>query len=201
MDCLQTGERTGEVSRRTAETEVKLKLNLDGAGNYQIDTGLGFFDHMLTLFARHGAFDLEITARGDLQVDAHHTVEDTGICLGQALKAALGDKSGIARFGHALVPMDEALAMAAVDISGRGFLVFEAAVPAAKVGEFDTELTEEFFRALALNGEFTLHVRLLAGRNSHHICEAIFKAVGRALRDAVAYDRRQQGIPSTKGLL
>ncbi|MEW6276812.1 MAG: imidazoleglycerol-phosphate dehydratase HisB, partial [Bacillota bacterium] len=169
-------QRTGEISRRTAETGINLRLNIDGAGNYQVNTGLGFFDHMLALFARHGTFDLELTAKGDLNVDAHHTVEDIGICLGRALKAALGDKAGIARFGHALVPMDESLAMVAVDISGRGYLAFAARFPAAKVGGFDTELVEEFLRALAVNGEFTLHVRLLAGRNSHHICEAIFKA-------------------------
>ncbi|MEW6423459.1 MAG: imidazoleglycerol-phosphate dehydratase HisB [Bacillota bacterium] len=194
-------QRTGEISRQTAETGINLRLNIDGAGNYQINTGLGFFDHMLALFARHGTFDLELTAKGDLNVDAHHTVEDIGICLGRALKAALGDKAGIARFGHALVPMDESLAMVAVDISGRGYLAFATRFPAAKVGGFDTELVEEFLRALAVNGEFTLHVRLLAGRNSHHICEAIFKALGRALRDAVSLDERGQGVPSTKETL
>ena len=194
-------QRTGEISRRTAETDIKLRLNIDGTGSYRINTGVGFFDHMLTLFARHGAFDLELIASGDLSVDAHHTVEDTGICLGRAFKAALGEKKGINRFGHALVPMDEALAMVAVDISGRGFLAFPDVFPAAKVGEFDLELVAEFCRALAVNGEFTLHVRLLAGRNHHHICEAVFKALGRALRDAVSLADRGPGVPSTKGIL
>lgn len=194
-------QRIGEISRQTEETNIKLKLNIDGAGNYKINTGVGFFDHMLTLFARHGSFDLELIARGDLHIDAHHTVEDVGICLGRALKAALGGKSGIARFGHALVPMDEALALVAVDISGRGYLAFEVSGPTIRRGEFVPELIEEFLRALTVNGEFTLHVRLLAGRNSHHICEAVFKALARALRDALSFDRRQQGVPSTKGLL
>mgnify|MGYP005870016037 CR=1 FL=1 len=194
-------KRTSVVKRQTAETDVELRFTIDGSGNYQINTGLGFFNHMLSLFAKHGSFDLELTAQGDLNVDAHHTVEDIGICLGKALKGAVKDKAGISRFGHALVPMDEALAMVAVDLSGRGYLAFEVLIPATKVGEFETELVEEFMRSLAANGEFTLHVRLLAGHNSHHICEAIFKALGRALREAVAYDSRLRGVPSTKGVL
>jgi imidazoleglycerol-phosphate dehydratase len=193
--------RTAEVARRTAETEVKLKLCIDGRGGAQISTGVGFFDHMLVLFARHSLFDLEIDAAGDLHVDAHHTVEDVAICLGRALRDALGEKAGISRFGHALIPMDEALALAAADLSGRGYLAFSGAFPKGKTGDFDLELVEEFLRALAANGEFTLHVRLLAGKNSHHACEAVFKAVARALREAVSFDDRQPGVPSTKGVL
>lgn len=194
-------QRKAQVSRRTGETEVILSLNLDGTGIYRVETGLPFFDHMLSLWARHGAFDLEVTARGDLAVDGHHTVEDVGICLGQVLKAAIGEKAGIIRYGHALIPMDEALALVAVDFSGRGFLAFRVNLPSPRVGDFDTELVEEFLRALAVNGEFTLHVQLLAGTNTHHIIEAVFKALGRALREAAGYDYRLNGIPSTKGVL
>jgi len=194
-------KRTGKINRQTEETDINLSLNIDGTGNYQIDAGIGFLNHMLALFACHGSFDLELTAQGDLDIDAHHTVEDIGICLGRGFKAAFGDKTGVTRFGHALVPMDEALAMVVVDLSGRGYLAFEASIPAAKIGDFDTELVEEFLRSLAVNGEFTLHVRLLCGGNSHHICEAIFKALGRALKDAVALDARTQGVPSTKGVI
>lgn len=193
--------RKAEVARRTAETDVKLKLNVDGRGEAGISTGIGFFDHMLVLFARHGLFDLEVNAVGDLRVDAHHTVEDVAICLGRALKEALGEKKGITRFGHALVPMDEALALVAADLSGRSYLSFSGELPRVKVGDFDTELVEEFLRALAANGEFTLHVKILDGKNSHHICEAVFKALGRALRAAAEYDGRQPGVPSTKGTL
>lgn len=195
------GQRKAEVHRETKETKIKLRLNLDGTGNYHIETELGFLNHMLSLWARHASFDLELAGQGDLVVDAHHTVEDIAICLGRAIREALGDKSGIVRFGHSIVPMDEALTLVAVDISGRGHLAFEGTLPAARVGDFDTELIEEFLRALAVNGEFTLHVRLLAGRNSHHICEAIFKSLGRALRDAVSFDNRIKDIPSTKGVI
>lgn len=194
-------ERTGAFSRKTGETEINVSLGLDGAGDSRVSTGLPFFDHMLTLLAKHAAFNLELTARGDLAVDGHHTVEDAGICLGRALQEAMGEKSGIRRYGHALVPMDEALALAAVDLSGRGFLAFDAVIPSLRVGDFETELVEEFLRALAANGEFTLHVRLLSGKNTHHIIEAVFKALARALRDAVAPDDRVGGVPSTKGTL
>ena len=195
------GQRTAEVQRETKETKIKLRLNLDGTGNCQIETELGFFNHMLSLWTRHASFDMELIGQGDLVVDAHHTVEDIAICLGRAIREALGDKAGIVRFGHSIVPMDEALALVAVDISGRGYLAFEGTLPVARVGDFDTELVEEFLRALAVNGEFTLHVRLLAGRNGHHICEVIFKSLGRALHDAVSFDNRVRDIPSTKGVI
>lgn len=193
--------RLAEIKRTTAETDIELRLNLDGEGNYQVNTGVGFFEHMLCLWTKHGAFDLDLKALGDLHVDAHHTVEDVGICLGQALKKALGNKAGIIRYGSAIIPMDEALALAAVDLSGRGFLVYDVPLPSSRLGDFDTELVEEFLRALAMNGEFTLHIRLLAGNNTHHIIEAIFKALGRALRQAVSQDARGRGVPSTKGVL
>jgi imidazoleglycerol-phosphate dehydratase len=193
--------RQSHISRKTKETEVNVSLELDGAGVSWVSTGLPFFDHMLTLMARHAAFNLEMTARGDLAVDGHHTAEDAGICLGRVLKEALGDKSGIRRYGSAVIPMDEALVLAAVDLSGRGFLAFDVNIPTARVGDFDTELVEEFLRALAINGEFTLHLKLLAGKNTHHVLEAVFKALARALRDAVAADGRLEGIPSTKGTL
>ncbi|MHB1042926.1 MAG: imidazoleglycerol-phosphate dehydratase HisB [Eubacteriales bacterium] len=194
-------ERSGVFSRKTKETEINVSLGLDGAGVSRVSTGLPFFDHMLTLLAKHTAINLELTARGDLAVDGHHTVEDVGICLGRALKEALGDKSGIRRYGHAVVPMDEALALVAVDLSGRAFLAFDAVISSPRVGNFDTELVEEFFRALAANGEFTLHVKLLSGKNTHHIIESVFKALARALRDAAAPDERIVGVPSTKGEL
>ncbi|MHB8985207.1 MAG: imidazoleglycerol-phosphate dehydratase HisB [Eubacteriales bacterium] len=194
-------ERSGVFSRKTKETEINVSLGLDGAGVSRVSTGLPFFDHMLTLLAKHAAINLELTARGDLAVDGHHTVEDAGICLGRALKEALGDKSGIRRYGHAVVPMDEALALVAVDLSGRGFLAFDAVISSPRVGNFDTELVEEFFRALAANGEFTLHVKLLSGKNTHHIIESVFKALARALREAAAPDERIVGVPSTKGEL
>lgn len=194
-------ERIAEIVRRTNETDIRLRLNLDGAGKHQIASGVPFLDHMLGHVALHGLFDLELTCRGDTQVDDHHTVEDIGIALGQALKEALGDKAGLARYGSQLLPMDEALALVAVDLSGRGILVYEASLPAAKVGTFDTELVPEFLRALAHNAGLTLHVRLLAGHNTHHIIEAIFKGLGRALGQAVARDPRRAAIPSTKGTL
>lgn len=193
--------REARVERKTGETEVKLAISLDGSGEYQIETGVGFLDHMLCLFTRHGALDLTLKAVGDTWIDDHHTVEDIGITLGQAIKQALGNKQGINRYGNAMVPMDEALVLVAMDISGRGHLEIDFPLPAAKVGTFDTELVEEFLRALALNGGITLHVRMLNGRNTHHIIEGAFKALGRALRQAVAVDDRITGIPSTKGVL
>ena len=193
--------RTAQIDRRTAETHIRLELNLDGGGTANVRTGVGFFDHMLTLLARHAAFDLTIEADGDLHVDQHHTVEDTGICLGQALRQALGDKAGIRRYGHCTLPMEETLVTSAVDLSGRYFLVFQAAPPAAKIGDFDSELVEDFWQAVAANGLFNLHVLLHHGRNSHHIAEGVFKATARALRMAVEADPRMSGVPSTKGTL
>lgn len=193
--------RLGDVERKTSETDIKLTLNLDGQGWQSVTTGVPFLDHMLILWSKHGLFDLELKAVGDTQIDDHHTVEDIGICLGQALEKAVGDKAGINRYGTAFVPMDEALAMVSLDLSGRSFLAFEANLPAAKVGNFDTELVEEFLRALVFNAKMTLHVRVMAGVNTHHIIEAIFKALGRALREAVTKDPRIQGVMSTKGLL
>lgn len=192
--------RIGRVTRRTAETDIDLQIVLDGEGNADVETGIGFFDHMLTAFARHGLFDLTVRVDGDLHVDGHHTVEDTGICLGQALHTALGDKAGIRRFGSAYVPMDDALVLAALDLSGRPYIAYDLMVQ-GRVGQFDAVLGEEFFRALATTGGVTLHMRQLAGRNEHHILEAAFKAVARALRDAVDYDPRVKGVPSTKGML
>jgi imidazoleglycerol-phosphate dehydratase len=193
--------RTHTLTRKTAETDITLTLNLDGEGRADIATGVGFLDHMLMHIARHGLFDLTVRAVGDLHVDFHHTVEDVGIALGTALAAALGDKKGIRRFGSASLPMDDTLADAAVDLSGRAFLVFNAKFPTAKVGDFDTELVEEFFRALSGNARMNLHVNVRYGTNSHHIAEASFKAVARALSDAVRIDPRERGVPSTKGTL
>jgi len=193
--------RTAQEARTTKETDVRLSLDLDGEGRTAVSTGVGFLDHMLDLLGKHALLDLEIQASGDTHVDAHHTVEDVGICLGKALVAALGDKVGIRRFGAASVPMDEALADVSLDISGRPFLVFEADLPTEKTGEFDAILAEEFLRALAVNAGLTLHVRVPYGRNTHHVVEAIFKAVARALREAVATDPRVRGVPSTKGTL
>ena len=194
--------RTSELIRRTSETQIELSLNIDGTGTYQIDTGCGFLNHMLELFARHGRFDLALRCQGDTRVDDHHTVEDVGIALGSAFAQALGDKRGISRYGSFLLPMDEALVLCALDLSGRACLVYEAAIPAQKVGSFDTELTEEFFQGLCRTMGLTLHLRQLAGRNSHHIIEAMFKALGRTLRQAVAIDPDcRDEIPSTKGVL
>lgn len=193
--------RQAEIARNTRETQIKLSLNLDG-GAYKIDTGCGFLNHMLELFAAHGGFGLQVKAQGDCEVDYHHTVEDIGIVLGQALRQALGDMRGIERYGQQLLPMDEALLLAVVDISGRACLVYDVEMPAAKVGDFDTELAEEFMQALVRNAGLTLHCRLLAGRNCHHIIEALFKAVARALRQAVRLDAQQiDKIPSTKGVI
>lgn len=193
--------RTSTIARKTAETEIRLELNLDGSGVSQIHTGVGFFDHMLTLLARHGALDLKIEARGDLHVDQHHTVEDVGICLGQAIREALGNKSGIRRYGHFTLPMEETLVTTAIDLSGRYYLVFKADFPTAKIGEFDSELVEDFWQALAANALCNFHVVLHHGRNSHHISEAIFKSAARSLRMAVESDGRMSGVPSTKGTL
>lgn len=193
--------RTATIERSTAETKIKLTLDLDGSGQSQIATGVGFFDHMLTLLARHASIDLTVQADGDLHVDQHHTVEDVGICLGQALRQALGDKSGIRRYGHFTLPMEETLVTSAIDLSGRYFLVFEASHPSPKIGDFDSELVEDFWQATAANALCNLHVVLHHGRNSHHIAEGIFKATARALRMAVEPDPRQPGVPSTKGTL
>jgi imidazoleglycerol-phosphate dehydratase len=194
--------RTSEISRVTAETDIKLSLDLDGRGASDIDTGVGFLDHMLTLFAKHARFDLYVQAKGDNYVDDHHTVEDVGIVLGQAFAEAVGDKKGICRFGDCILPMDEALILCAVDISGRDYLGYALEIPTEKVGTFDTELAEEFWISFARNARVTLHLRQLAGSNSHHIIEGAFKAVARALRKAVSIDSAYADeVPSTKGLL
>lgn len=194
--------RISTVNRQTSETNIALTLNLDGSGVSAIDTGCGFFDHMLTLFARHGGFDLTLTCKGDTYVDDHHTVEDVGICLGKALSEALGDKRGIKRYGDRILPMDETLILSAVDVSGRGGCFMDMNIPTEKVGTFDTQLCEEFFIALAQNGGLTLHIRQMAGRNSHHIIEGTFKSVARSLSEAVSIDEKNaNAIPSTKGLL
>ena len=192
--------RTSEILRNTAETKISLTLNLDGTGKSEINTGVGFLDHMLTLFAAHGKFDLTVTCNGDTCVDDHHSVEDIGICLGQAFQAALGDKRGIARYGSFLLPMDEALILSAVDISGRSCLCYGLDVPTEKIGTFDTELVEEFFLGFVRNCPMSLHLRQLAGTNSHHIVEGTFKSVGRALKAAVSLTGSNE-IPSTKGVL
>ena len=194
--------RKAEVNRKTGETDIRILLDLDGTGKSVIDTGVGFLDHMLILFARHGRFDLEVSCKGDTYVDDHHSVEDIGIALGKAFEQALGDKKGIVRYGSMILPMDESLILSAVDLSGRGLLVYDLQIPAEKVGTFDTELTEEFFRALAHNARCTLHLKQLAGSNSHHIIEGAFKSVARSLRAAVRVDPECAGeIPSTKGVL
>jgi len=193
--------RTATIERTTGETDVRLTLALEGAGKGTRETGIGFLDHMLDLLARHGRMDLKVTVSGDLQTGAHHTAEDTAIVLGQALDAALGDRSGIARYGFATVPMDEARASCAIDISGRPFTLFEAQLPPGATGGFEHELTEEFFRALANAAKLTLHLRVEAGSNAHHMIEAAFKAFARALRQAVAIDPTETGVPSTKGTL
>ena len=193
--------RTAEVTRKTGETDIQIKLDLDGSGVCDIDTGVPFFDHMLNAFGRHGQFDLTVHAVGDVEVDAHHTVEDTGIVLGEAFCQALGDKAGITRFADSTIPMDETLVMAAVDISGRGQAYCDLPLPTECVGSFDTELAVEFFYAFARDAKLTLHVRELAGENSHHLIEAAFKATGRAMRFACEMDPRVKGVPSTKGTL
>ena len=192
--------RTCDVNRKTAETDIHLTLNLDGSGKSSIDTGCGFLNHMLTLFAAHGKYDLTVKCAGDTDVDDHHSAEDIGICLGQAFQSALGDKRGITRYGSFLLPMDEALILSAVDISGRGCLCDELEIPTEKIGTFDTELVEEFFLAFTRNCPMSLHIRQLAGKNSHHIVEGTFKSVARSLKAAVALDGSDE-IPSTKGVL
>lgn len=194
--------RYGEIKRTTAETDISLRLTLDGGGKGVIDTGVGFLDHMLTLFARHGRFDIEVKCVGDTFVDFHHTVEDIGIALGQAFAEALGDKRGIRRYADTVLPMDEALILTAIDISGRGMCFYDAKTPSQKIGDFDTELSAEFWTAFAREAGITLHIRKLAGENSHHIIEGIFKSAGRSLREAVSVDGQfADEIPSTKGLL
>ena len=194
--------RCAEIKRKTSETDIELKLNLDGTGKSTIQTGVGFMDHMLTLFARHGRFDLDVVCRGDTMVDDHHSVEDIGIVLGAVIAQAVGDKRGIRRYGSMLLPMDEALVLCALDLSGRSCLRYTAQIPSQKIGTFDTELVEEFFLGLTRSAGMTLHIRQMDGTNSHHIVEAMFKAFGRALSEAVSVDERLGGeIPSTKGVL
>lgn len=194
-------ERRAEVSRKTKETDIKASILIDGNGEYNINTGIGFFDHMLSGFARHGFFDIELVAKGDLEVDGHHTVEDTGIVLGQAFAEALGDKKSIRRFGDCILPMDDALVLAAVDISGRHYLDFDLEMNAPMVGDFDTELVKEFFYAFADAAKINVHIKKINGSNAHHIIEAAFKAFARALDSAVSKDERNKGVPSTKGVL
>lgn len=193
--------RTAEITRNTAETQVKVALNLDGEGKTSISTGVGFFDHMLTLFCRHALIDADIQVHGDLQVDAHHTIEDTGIVLGQAVAQALGDKRGITRYGSMLLPMEEALARVVLDFSGRALLVYDVPLVITKAGDFDVALAREFFRAFALNAGLNLHIDLLKGDEPHHALEAVFKGTGRAVRAALTLDPREHGIPSSKGTL
>ena len=194
--------RNSVIERKTAETEINLTLNLDGEGVSKIDTGCGFLNHMLTLFARHGNFDLTVYCKGDIDVDYHHTAEDIGICLGAAFKNALGDMKGITRYAHTILPMDESLILSAVDISGRSFLSYNAEIPTEKVGDFDTELVREFFEAFVRKAEITLHIKRIDGYNSHHIIEGIYKSVARSMKTAVAIDEKNKDkIPSTKGVL
>ena len=193
--------RCAEIKRKTAETQISVKLNLDGEGKCDIATGIGFLDHMLTLLAKHSFMDLTVKAKGDLEVDSHHTVEDIGIVLGEALQEALGDKAGIHRYGNCFIPMDETLAQVCLDFSGRPFLRFGAEIPKIKLGNYDTEMTEEFFRAVAMHCGLTLHIRVLYGSNVHHIIEAIFKAFARAVAEASAMDPRVKGVMSSKGVL
>jgi len=193
------GKREASVNRKTGETDIQAKLNLDGEGNYSINTGVGFFDHMLKLMTKHGLLDLALSAKGDLEVDSHHTIEDVGIVLGQCLNEALGDKKGIKRYGTSFVPMDEVLASVSIDVSGRPFIVCDFNFTVDRVGEMDTEMVEEFLRAFAFNAGITLHARVLYGKNNHHMIEAVFKALGRALREAADIDARIKGVMSTKG--
>ena len=193
--------RIATINRITRETDITLTLNLDGSGKCDLQTGIAFFDHMLNGFARHGLFDLDLVCKGDLEVDSHHTVEDCGIVLGQTLKEAVGDKAGIHRYGNCFLPMDEALVQVCLDFSGRPYLVFDADIPKVQLGIYDAEMTEEFFRALAMQAGLTLHIRVLYGKNTHHIIEAIFKGFARALAEAVAFDSRVHGVMSSKGTL
>jgi imidazoleglycerol-phosphate dehydratase len=194
-------DRKADLSRKTNETDINLSINIDGKGESIIQTGIGFFDHMLTLFAKHGLFDLKVQAVGDLDVDAHHTVEDVGIVLGTAIKEALGDKKSIKRYGNSLVPMDEAMTMIAIDLGGRPFLAFEVKFTSEVIGKMETELVEEFFRAVSFNAGMNIHIKTFSGENNHHIAESIFKAFGRALGDATRIDPRIEGVMSTKGVL
>ncbi|KOA19956.1 imidazoleglycerol-phosphate dehydratase [Clostridium homopropionicum DSM 5847] len=193
------GKREAAVNRKTGETDIQAKLNLDGEGIYNINTGVGFFDHMLNLMTKHGLLDLALEAKGDLEVDSHHTIEDVGIVLGQCLNEALGDKKGIKRYGTSFVPMDEVLASVSIDVSGRPFIVCDFNFTVDRIGEMDTEMVEEFLRAFTFNAGITLHARVLYGKNNHHMIEAVFKALGRALREAVDIDSRIKGVMSTKG--
>ena len=201
VEQLNQSLRKANIERKTNETDIKLSLNIDGEGNSSVNTGIGFFDHMLNLFTKHGFLDLQINAEGELHVDCHHTVEDVGIVLGQAIRDALGQKRMIKRYGISYVPMDEALAMVTMDLSGRPFLVFDVGFSSEKIGSFETQMLEEFFRAVAFNSDMTLHIKVLYGINDHHKAEAIFKAFGRALDEAVKVDERIKGVMSTKGIL
>jgi imidazoleglycerol-phosphate dehydratase len=194
-------ERKAKILRESNETNIEVNINLDGSGNYQGDTGIGFFDHMLNLFTKHGLLDLQLKAVGDLFVDSHHTIEDVGIVIGLAIKEALKGKEGIKRYGTSFVPMDETLATVSLDLSGRAYLVFDAEFTVDKIGGFDSEMVEEFFRAVATNGGITLHARVIYGKNNHHMVEALFKALGKALSEALTYDKRIKGVLSTKGSL
>jgi imidazoleglycerol-phosphate dehydratase len=193
--------RTAEIARKTRETDIRLRLDLDGHGHAEIATGIGFLDHMLELFARHALVNLTVACNGDLHIDGHHTTEDVGICLGQAIDRALADRAGIRRYGHAVLPMDETLVTSAIDLGGRPFWVWNVAMPSSRIGDFDSELVADFWHAVSTQGRMNLHVLLHYGRNSHHVSEAVFKAIARALRDAVELDPRSPGIPSTKGSL
>ncbi|MHB0867006.1 MAG: imidazoleglycerol-phosphate dehydratase HisB [Thermoleophilia bacterium] len=193
--------RTATIERKTSETDITVRLNVDGTGESNIETGVGFFDHMLTLFAKHGFFDLQISAKGDLEVDGHHTVEDVGICLGQAFDQALGDKTGITRYGFFILPMNEALATVSLDICGRPFLAYNIDLTASQIGGFDADLAHEFFQAFTTNSGVSLHVRLQAGTNPHHVIEAVFKSFGKAMERACVVDSRIKGVQSTKGVL
>jgi imidazoleglycerol-phosphate dehydratase len=200
-DLRMKRHRKAEVRRKTKETEISLRIDLEGSGKHSIHTGIPFFDHMLSLLAYHSSMDLSLKARGDIDVDAHHTVEDVGICLGDGIRKALGEAKGIQRYGMALIPMDETLASVALDLSMRPWLVFHMKLKRSRIGTFDLELVEEFFKALCNHGRMTLHVNLLYGRNSHHMVEAVFKGFGRALRQAISLDSRPGSVPSTKGIL
>ena len=193
--------RKAEITRKTSETDIKLTINIDGKGDSKIDTGIGFFDHMLTGFAKHGFFDLNLTCKGDLQVDPHHTVEDCGIVLGTALKDAVADKKGLARFGYFILPMDDALCLCSIDLGGRPYFAFDCEFPTDKVGDMDTELFKEFFAAISYSAMMNIHIKVLAGDNSHHIAEAMFKAFAKALDEATTVDARIKGVQSTKGVL
>jgi imidazoleglycerol-phosphate dehydratase len=193
--------RKSHVQRETKETDIQLEMDIDGAGEVHVSTGIGFFDHMLTLLCRHAGFDLRLEARGDLEVDQHHTVEDIGLCLGKGLKEALGDKAGIARYGWALLPMDEALCLVSLDLSGRPHLSYDVELPMQLISEFDPTCVKEFLQAMANEGGLTIHVKSMSGENPHHVLEAVFKGLGRSLRAAVGYDHSERGIPSTKGTL